>query len=333
MEEKNMSNNTKKNKLYFKKYKKIELLGHGSYGKVYKVELEGDKPGIFYALKQIINNTGHEAFEGFEKSGLREISILKELNHENIEKLIDTFYGIDYVYLALEYLDCQLGELIAWCKLEEADIKNIFHQIMCGLAEIHNNGILHRDLAPSNILISSDGVVKIADFGLSRFIASPNNMMTGTVTTLSFRAPEILFGARYYSFSLDIWSAGCIFAQMLTKNVLFPGKDDIEVLKEIFSLLGVRSETNWPDAEYLPNYELFKDGNPITIEKKFSNFSPYAVDLLQQMLVLDPNKRITANDVLRHPYFTIKPLSSSNQQIANIVTKDYKKIKNERKAK
>lgn len=315
----------KKQKLFNQRFKKIELLGEGGYGYVYKVELK-DKPGEYYALKKFKEIS---SLEGFNKSALREITILKELNHENIEKVLDTFYGVNCLYVQLEYIDCVLSKLIKFnlkndkLFLSQADIKGIMLQILTGLAEIHNNGILHRDLAPSNVLINKNGVIKIADFGLSRFIGSPDKPMTPGVVTKYYRPPEILFQAIYYSFSIDIWSAGCILAEMLLCDVLFKGNTDIDIMTTIFTLLGIPNENNWPDAYQLLNYKVFKGGPPITIQKKFNNFSDECRDLLEKMLVLNPNKRITANEALKHPYFSTKPFPSDKQRIAEIVKKYY----------
>ena len=313
----------KKQKLYNQRFKKVEFLGGGSDGNVYKVELK-DKPGEYYALKKFKENRNSK--EGFNISALREIAILKELNHENIEKIIDTFYGVDSLYVQFEYVDCVLSKLIRY-KLTQENIKGIMIQILTGLAEIHRNGILHRDLAPSNILITKKGVVKIADFGLSRFIASPERGMTQRVITKYYRPPEIFFLARYYSFSIDIWSVGCILAEMLLNEIIFEGKDEIEILIKIFTLLGVPNENNWPDAKQLERYMIFKGGPPITIQKKFSKFSQECRDLIEKMLVLNPNKRITATEALNHPYFTTEPLPSNKDKIAEIV-KDYIKAIN-----
>ena len=117
-------------------------------------------------------------------------------------------------------------------------------QILTGLAEIHNNGKLHRDLAPSNILINKNGVIKIADFGLSRFIASPDREMTKGVITKYYRSPEIFFEVKYYSLCIDIWSAGCNLAEILLCEVLFKGNDEIEIMTSIFTLLGIPNENN-----------------------------------------------------------------------------------------
>jgi serine/threonine protein kinase len=313
-----------KDKLFNKRFEKVEFLGAGSYGNVYKVELK-DKPGEYYALKKFKEyRNNRENREGLNISAIREFTILKELNHENIEKVIDIFYGINCLYIQFEFIECVLSKLIQKDKriqinLTQADIKGIMLQILTGLAEIHNNGILHRDLAPANILINKNGVVKIADFGLSRFIASPDKSMSGGVVTIFYRAPELLFGAKYYSFNIDIWSAGCILGEMLLQDVLFKGSNDIDIMIKIVTLLGIPNENNWPDAIQLERYKLFKGGPAITIQKKFEKFPQECRDLLEKMLVLNPNKRINANEALKHPYFTTEPLPSNKERITEIV--------------
>ena len=312
----------KKNKpLFNRKVRKVELLGQGSYGNVYKVDFE-DKPNVFYALKKLFLRN---PLEGFDVSALKEITILKELNHENIEKILDTFYSINSLYILKEYIDVQLMKLlfksvqIPELRLSEGDKKAIMQQILTGLAEIHRNGVLHRDLAPSNILINKQGILKISDFGLSRFIASPGRPLSKGVVTINYRSPEILFGAKYYSFPADIWSAGVILAELLLENTLFPGKNDVDVLVKIFNLLGIPNDNNWPDAIQLPSFRVAK-GTPITsIQKKFANFSDECRDLLEKMIVLNPNNRITAEEALNHPYFKIEPLPSKRERIEEII--------------
>ena len=318
----------KKYKLFNRKIRKVELLGNGNYGKVYKVEFE-DNPGVYYALKKfkMLNIK-----EGFDLSALREITVLKELNHENIEKIVDLFYNsMKSLFILKEYIDTQLGRLIdnsrlkkhPEIELKEADKKGIMLQILTGLAEIHRNGIIHRDLATTNILIKKNGVVKISDFGLSRFIASPGKPMSQGVITLNYRSPEILFGAKFYSFPTDIWSAGCIFAQLLLEEILFVGSSDVEILKRIVNLLGIPNDTNWPDSIQLPGFRVFKGTPQTSIKNKFGAFCDECRDLLEKMLVLNPNKRITAEEALKHPYFKINPPPSKKERIAEII-KNYK---------
>ena len=318
----------KKQKLFNRKIRTSELLGQGSYGNVYKVDFE-DKPGEYYALKKYkLQNKK----EGFDLSALREITILKELNHENIEKVIDMFYSINSLYVLKEYADTVLTGLLykqkpKYLNITEADKKGIMQQILSGLVEIHRNGILHRDLATSNILINKQGIVKISDFGLSRFIATPDRPLSQGVITINYRSPEILFLAKYYSFSIDIWSAGCIFSELLLEHLLFPGKTDIDILINIFNLLGVPNDNNWPDTIQLPKFRIFKGIPDSSIQKKFSNFSEECQDLLSKMLVLNPNNRITAEEALNHPYFKTEPLPSKKERIAEII-RNYKQMEN-----
>jgi serine/threonine protein kinase len=197
---------------------------------------------------------------------------------------------------------------------------------------MHNDGILHRDLKPQNLLVNNKGILKIADFGLARFISSPGREMTAGVISDWYRPPEIFFGAKLYSFSIDIWSAGCILGEMILKEPLFGYKkispeDDSEImiLTKIFSLLGIPDNINWTDAEQLEQYKLFEGGDVVTVEKKFINFTPMGIDLLEKILVLDPNKRISAMEILEHPYFKEEPVMCSNEEIAEIVKQLKKK--------
>lgn len=317
----------KKIKLFNRVIKKVELLGQGGYGNVYKVEFV-DKPGEYYALKKY--NLRNK--EGFDKSALREITILKEINHENIEKIMDMFYDINSLFVLKEYHDVELRKLISKnlqypkvINLTHADKKGIMKQILVGLIELHKNGILHRDLAPANILINKQGVVKISDFGLSRLIASPGRPMTQGVVTKFYRAPEIFFGSKFYSFSIDVWSVGCIFSEMLLENILFIGDSDVEIIKNICNLLGPPNDINWPDAIQLPKFRLVKGSPQFSIKKKFGKFGDECSDLMEKILVLNPNSRITAEEALNHPYFKVDPQPANKERIAQVI-KNYKTL-------
>ena len=309
-------------KLYAQVFEKVKKIGSGTYGKVYKVILKND-PSKIYAIKKY----SEEFFkEGMDVSALREILILKEISHPNIEKIIDIFYNIDSLYVQYEYIDIELSHLIYETKLEPKHIKNLFSQFLHGLSELHKNGILHRDLKPQNLLVNDKGILKIADFGLARFISSPGRDMTAGVISDLYRPPEIFFGATLYSFSIDVWSAGCILGEMVLREPLFVyGKrshddnSEIAILTKIFSLLGVPDSSSWADAEQLDQYKLFDNGDVVTIKKKFINFSPKGIDLLEKMIVLDPNKRISIKEALEHPYFSEEPLACSNEEIGEFV--------------
>lgn len=326
----NIEQNKKKRKirLYERRFEKVEKLGEGVYGKVYKVKLSENEVDSgkqqYYAIKVFKENS---LTEGMDVTALREISILKEIKHENIVKLHDMFYGITSLFLAYEYVDIELSKILySPLNLNESIIKNFMYQMLSGLATLHKNGVLHRDLKPQNLLINSNGILKIADFGFARFIASPEEEMTGGVISDWYRPPEILFGAKYYSYSIDVWSIGCIFGELILKEPLFRATGEVEMLKKIFSLLGVPDDS-WPDCNQLPKFLLFEGGVPITIKEKFSTYSisKEGIDLLEKMLKLNPNKRISAEEALNDVYFKTEPFISENEEISKIVNSILKK--------
>jgi serine/threonine protein kinase len=230
-------------KLYDRAFSKVEKLGEGVYGKVYKVCLKDEenlKPEqrTYFALKKFERR---QFEEGMDFTAIREITILKEIEHPNVVKFLDTFYGAGNLFIAYELLDRDLSYLIGSkeVSLTESVIKGLMRQFLSGLAEIHRYNVIHRDLKPQNLLLSKSGLLKIADFGFARFIASPGRDMTSGVISEWYRPPEIFFGATNYSYSVDIWSAGCIFGEFLQKFPLFYGQGEKEILTQIFYLLGV----------------------------------------------------------------------------------------------
>lgn len=308
-------------KLYDKRFQKIVKLGEGTYGKVYKVQLPDTDKVQYYALKKYASILFGE---GMDITALREITILKEISHENIVKIHELFYGMKSLYIAYEYIDCELTKIIQPLnneELPESLIKGLMLQMLKGLAEIHRYNVLHRDIKPQNLLVNKDGVLKIADFGFARFIASPGREMTAGVISNWYRPPEIFFGAKYYSYGVDIWSTGCIFAEMIKRKPLFQGATEIDILTKIFSLLGIPNESDWPDNNQLDGFKLFSQGDVITIKKYFAGFSEEGIDLLEKMLALNPNKRISASEALKHPFFSVEPLPCTNEEIAQIVAK------------
>lgn len=151
------------------------------------------------------------------------------------------FYGLNSLFIAYEFIDMDLTKILQHPKYcyDESIAKGLLLQFLSGLAKLHEYQVIHRDIKPENLLISRKGNLKIADFGFARFIASPNREMTAGVVSDWYRPPEIFFGSTYYSYSVDIWSAGCIFAEFFQKEPLFRGNGEIEILEKIFFLLGV----------------------------------------------------------------------------------------------
>lgn len=157
------------------------------------------------------------------------------------------FYGLNSLFIAYEFLDMDLSKIIhdpKYTSISEDIVKGFMLQFLKGLAELHKFQVLHRDIKPQNLLVSKKGVLKIADFGLARFIASPGRKMTKGVVSDWYRPPEIFFGASYYSFAIDIWSAGCIFAEFLIREPIFYGNGEKEILTKIFYLLGTPNVIN-----------------------------------------------------------------------------------------
>lgn len=189
-------------------------------------------------------------------------------------------------------------------RIDELTIKSIMCQILRGVADWHSKRVLHRDIKPQNILLNDAGEVKIADFGLARAFQVPIRPYTHEVVTLWYRAPEILLNAVEYSTPVDMWSVGCIFAELYNQLPIFQGDSEIDQIFKIFRLLGTPTEEEWPGVTELPNYKpTFPKWKPKDISNEWSNMDEVALDLLSKMLTLDPLQRITAKKALDHPYF------------------------------
>jgi len=164
--------------------------------------------------------------------------------------------------------------------------------------------VIHRDLKPQNLLIDENLNLKLADFGLARAFSIPIRPYTKEVLTLWYRAPEILLGSQEYSTPIDIWSIGCIFAELCLKKPLFQGDSDIDQLFKIFQVLGTPDKEMWPEINSLPYYkDTFPKWQPKKMESVFPDLDENGINLLRKLLLYDPNQRITAKQALSHPYF------------------------------
>jgi len=252
---------------------------------------------------------------------LREIKLLKKLDHENIIRLKEIVVspgsahgtgGSDNnqmyrgdIYMVFEYMDHDLKKVLHHST--PSQVKVYMDQLLKGLHYCHVNNVLHRDIKGANLLISGGKLLKLADFGLARPFTREGTL-TNHVITLWYRPPELLLGATNYAEAVDIWSVGCIFAEFFLKKPLFPGRTEQDQLSKIFELCGSPNEENWPGVSKLPLYKTMAI-HPVTPTKRrlrdmLQNFDHHAVDLIERMLILNPTQRISAQDALAAAYFT-----------------------------
>nr|AAR91747.1 cyclin-dependent serine/threonine protein kinase [Eimeria tenella] len=281
------------------RYKKLDKIGEGTYGVVYKAQ---DTNGNLCALKKIRLEAEDE---GIPSTAIREISLLKELHHPNIVRLMDVVHTDKRLTLVFEYLDQDLKEVLDDCRpsgLEPQVVKSFLYQLLKGIAYCHQHRVLHRDLKPQNLLISRDGTLKLADFGLARAFGIPVRAYTHEVVTLWYRAPDVLMGSNTYSTPVDIWSIGCIFAEMVNGRPLFPGANNEDQLHRIFKLLGTPSPTE--GLAGLPQWRNnFKYYPPMKWKYIVPGLSEAGLDLLSQMLTFEASRRISAKTAMQHSYF------------------------------
>ncbi|CAH8448432.1 unnamed protein product [Heterobilharzia americana] len=285
------------------KYEKLEKIGEGTYGKVYKAR--NRETHEIVALKRVrLENDD----EGIPSSAFREICLLKELKHKNIVRLFDVLLSDSRLTIVFEYCDQDLKKYFDSCngEIDQNTVKLFMFQLLRGLQFCHSHNVLHRDLKPQNLLINDNGELKLGDFGLARAYGIPVRQYSAEVVTLWYRPPDVLLGAKLYTTSIDMWSAGCIFAEMSNAGrPLFPGYDVDDQLQRIFKLLGTPTESTWPSVVELPDYEPFSVIYPRTMNwhQVVPKMSFRGRDLLQQLVVCNPADRMSADQALKHPYF------------------------------
>merc|ERR1719461_1064963 len=288
-----------------KRYQRLEKLGEGTYGLVYKAQDLTTKKIVAIKKIKLDNNE-----EGIPATTMREISLLSHLKHPNIVDMSGCIYSMGELYLVFEFMSCDLKGYIDSLghdsNIEPRILKKFTYELTEGVRFCHSRRILHRDLKPQNILVSDDLQLKIADFGLGREHGLPIGELTHEVVTLWYRPPEILLGKKKYSGACDVWGIGCIIAEMATKVPLFPGDSEIDQLFQIYRVLGTPNNKVWPGIIELPEYKSVgpkwkkKD---LSIELKGKMDADGGIALMEQMLTFPPNKRVTCKRMLCDPWF------------------------------
>eukprot|EP01118_Nematostelium_gracile_P012303 TRINITY_DN4478_c0_g1_i1.p1 TRINITY_DN4478_c0_g1~~TRINITY_DN4478_c0_g1_i1.p1 ORF type:complete len:259 (+),score=62.01 TRINITY_DN4478_c0_g1_i1:437-1213(+) len=198
----------------------------------------------------------------------------------------------------------------------ESEVKCLMKQLLNAVAYLHDNWIIHRDLKLSNLLFENGGTLKLADFGLARSYGFPLKSYTPRVVTLWYRPPELLLGSTVYHTAIDMWGVGCIFGELLNKEVLLKGMSEMDQLTEIFKLLGSPNDKIWPEFSSLPHAKMVNIQQPYsTLRHRFEDLSNEGFDLLERMLTYDPKKRISAREALNHPYFSERPLPKAPEMM------------------
>jgi serine/threonine protein kinase len=268
------------------------------------------RPGEVVALKKVRIPLSDD---GVPVSLIREIALLKQLEnfqHPNIVRLLDICHGKRLeqerqliLYLVFEHVEQDLASYLEHCPapgLGPDRIKDIMYQLLRGVDFLHSNRIVHRDLKPQNILVASCGVIKLADFGLAR-IYEQTQTLTTVVVTLWYRAPEVLLQSSYAS-PVDLWSCGCIYAELYRRRPLICGQSETGQLSKIFEVIGPPKESEWP-MDISLSWRTFAGIRQIPIEEQIPEICPDGKSLLEGMLTFDSHKRITAKDALAHAYF------------------------------
>lgn len=281
-------------------------IGSGAYGMV--IAARDTVAGEDVAIKKI-SNVFADLLNA--KRTLREIMLLRRFEHESILTCMDVFDEGEDIYIVSDLMETDLQRIISSKQdLSDEHCQFFLWQALRGLKYVHSSSVIHRDLKPGNMLVNSNCDLKICDFGLAR-VSDPMDEaeMTTYVVTRWYRAPELIIAGDYDN-SIDMWSVGCVLAELLGRKPLFPGRDSANQLEKIASILGkmkpdyIRNykDVNWRAVSFVMQMPEMPEQ---PFEKLFPNANPLAIDLLKKMLCYDPSRRISAADALAHPYLAV----------------------------
>jgi serine/threonine protein kinase len=278
------------------RYINRQKLGNGSYGEVFQALDSVDDHLVAMKIQPI--NFG----EGIPRSILREISILQSVNHPNLVQFKTALFQPGSIAIVTDYLEYDLRRFLHRRNrpMEPLLLQSYAFQLLCGVYHLHTHGIMHRDLKPENLLLDQEGMLKICDFGLSRFFTLPLGKYSPEVISTWYRPPELLMGERSYDLSSEMWSIGCIIAEMARGRPIAMGDSDIDQLQKFYAVLGtptMEEQTIFPVEE---NQQTFDRPNFFEFLKSEDE---NLVDLASRMLQYNPRKRMTTVDALTHPYF------------------------------
>ncbi|KAJ2160184.1 hypothetical protein GGF46_002446 [Coemansia sp. RSA 552] len=294
-------------------YERLNKIEEGTYGIVYRAR--DLVTGEVVALKHL---KLEKERGGFPITALREIHTLQLAKHPNIINVREIAVGrsLNSIYMVMDFMEHDLRSLMETMPepFRPSEVKALMWQLCSAVAHLHQNWVVHRDLKTSNLLMASGGALRVADFGLARKYSSPLGHMTGLVVTLWYRAPELLMGEKEYSTMVDMWSVGCIFAELFLHRPLFQGRGEIDQITRIFAACGTPDSRSWPGFAALPNARVFKFSSKTDPSKRLpvvvgrcKGMTDCALDLLSRLLALDPQQRISASQALDHPYFAEHP--------------------------
>ena len=285
-------------------YTEYQKLGEGTYCSVFRAVNSETKEPV--ALKLIRMDTEED---GIPASSIREIAVLKSLQHPNIVELRDVICDGPRLSLIFEFMNLDLKRYLDRARIKPDLLKSYAFQMICGVYFIHSRGIVHRNIRPENMLINTAGLLKLCDFGTAVLYHKSLSSANDKVSMLWYRAPELLVDSPMYDFPIDMWSCGCVIAEMARGAVIFAGDSPVDQLMKVCKLIGPPERDDWPEFYSLVDPEIQLPKPPFPGIEQLIPGDPDMIDLVRSLLTMNPAKRITAKEAVRHKYFRDLPVA------------------------